>query len=638
MNENDSRVDKLSEKLYSRTRYQEPHDTLSAISEETPEARDNWDSPSIDSMIQSDRRLGERRSYTRSTLNKIFLIAFSFFVVAFLAAGFIYLRGSNFISSKNVDITVEGPISVAAGQPIDLTITIKNSNNADLESAVVAVTFPSGTKDPNDATKALSYVRRDAGVIGSGKDFSDTEHAVLFGETGEVKDVTVAIDYKVSGSTATFHKDKVYEISIGSVPVSMTITKPDNVTSGQSFTTTIALVANSTETLKNVLLRGEYPYGYTYTSSDPNTINSDKNLWNLGDMAPGDTKVIKVTGMLSGQDAEERTFRFSAGIGDPSAGQFQTSLATASETVGINRPSIGLVFSLNGSDSDTYVAPAGKVVTASANVTNNMPGRLSHAKIVAQLSGTALDRFSVTPQQGGFYDSANNQIIWDESNTPSLAALSAGDGGLFSFQFASLTQLAPGKKNQEIDLSTSVSGIDDTNNPVTISSGRVVKIASEVTLSAASLYSKGPFKNTGALPPKAEMPTMFTIELDLKNTQNDIYKPTVTMTLGSNVTWTNQVSPAGDVTYDDNSKKVTWTFNTLASGTGFSQPTRTAYFQVSLSSSIGQVGSIPILINNISFNGQDIFTNTPVTITLPPVTTKTSTDPAYVQGNETVVK
>lgn len=639
MSEDESKIEKLDRNLYSRTNYRAPEDTLSPLGAgEEYAVGDKWQGEELDEMLKFERKPIDRNPIFK----RIFYIALGFFVIAAGTAAYIYFGGGNFISSKNVDISVNGPVTVSAGDILNLGITITNTNNADLQTADLSITYPDGTRDPIDNTQTLNNQKTSLGVIVSGKAVSTSTSAVIYGEKGDIKDITISLEYEIKGSNATFSKQKVYEISIGTIPLTMTVTEPATVVSGSTFTTSVNVVSNSTTVVKGVLVQAQYPYGFAVTNSNPQAQNQAQNLWVLGDMAPGSSKTVKISGVLNGQDAEQRTFRFLAGVGSAGAPtQFDTALASVSQTLSINRPSIGIVLSLGGDNSDPYVAPLGQTISGSLAYQNNMTGKLVNGRIVLKFSGSALDKFSVVAQNGGFYDSANNQIVWDTNSNKSFSALSPGGSGTISFQFASLVpkvgSVASG--NQEIDLTGTINGTDQSGSPITSNDTRTIKIASEVDVTANSVYSTGTFKNTGPIPPKAEKVTTYTILLGAKNTQNDIQNTVFTATLGPNVTWVGASQSGSDtVSYDDTKRTVTWNIGKLLSGTGFNSPVKQAAIQVSISPSIGQVGSVPILLNNISLTGQDSFTNTAISVTTSPVTTKISTDPRYVQGDEQVVK
>jgi hypothetical protein len=638
MKEEKSKVGELNDSLYSRTKYVGPNDRRSSLQNlDTTQTPEDWPSENIDSMLKRERRTSPAHPF----MKRLFIFALVFCLGAGGLAAYIYFGGGNLISSKNVDITVLGPVNVSAGGTVDLDVTITNKNNADLALTNMTVDYPEGTKDPEDITKTLSHTKFAIGDLGAGKFVVEHEHAALFGQTGDIKQIKITVEYQVKGSNATFDKEKIYEVALGTSPVTIQVGQPSTVTSGDTFTTTLTVLANSTDVLKNVIVRGEYPYGYTVVSSSPTPVSADNNSWSLGDLASGDKKTISIKGVLSGEDQDERTFRFYTGVGNAETGTLDTALTQVSRTVSLNRPGVNLALSFNGESSDPYVAPAGNGVTVNINYQNNLPQNLVNPKIVATLSGASLDKFSVVTQGGGFYNSSDNTITWDQTNDPSLGNLAPGDKGNVTFNFASQNNLALNTKNPEITLSVNMSGVPqglNSSNAVSVSEKSSVRLASQVTLASKALYSRGPFKNTGPLPPQAEKVTSYTIVFDLGNTQNEVSGGKVTATLGPNVSWLSTASSTEDITYDQTANKVTWNVGTLSTGAGFSVPGREGTFQVSLSPSIGQVGTVPILVTGITFNGTDTFTKKTVSVVNSAVTTRVSTDPKYVQGDEQVVK
>jgi len=639
MPDDKSRVDEAQERLYSKTRYHEPTDERRAFSEvETPEVQTDWETQGLDELLTYERKKIEGHPI----MKKLFISAIVFFLLAVGVATYIYLGGGNFISSRNVEISVLGPVSVSAGKPVELNITISNRNNADLEMVNMTIDYPEGVRSVDDSAEPLTRSKFSIGSISSGKDFVQTEKMILFGQKGEIQSVNISVEYKVKGSNATFNKQKVYETVIGVSPIEINIKKPPSIVSGTPFTTTLTIQVNSTDPLKGVLVRGEYPYGFSPISTDPISTVEDKNFWILGDLAPGDKKTITIRGVLVGEDRVERTFRFYAGVSEVSKpDKFSATLAASSETISLSRPAIGLSLNINGDESTPYIAPAGVPITANIDYQNNLPENLINAQVRVMLSGASLDKFSVRVLGGGFYNSTDNSIVWDKTNNSNLATLEPGDRGALSFSFASLSNLPINIKNPEIGFQVSVVGTEsgeNSSNVLTTSDSRAVRIASQISLSARAIYSRGPFKNSGLIPPKAEKETTYTIVLDLRNTQNDIDRSKVTATLGPNVKWITSATSTENVVYDSLENTISWTLDKLPAGTGFSSPIREAYIRVALTPSIGQIGSTPVLLNNIVFSGRDLFTDQTLSFTNPPVTTLISSDPKFVQGDGMVVK
>ncbi len=460
---------------------------------------------------------------------------------------------------------------------------------------------------------------------------------ILIGQRGEAKELKFSLQYKVSGSNATFYKDKIYTVTIGTSPLSLTIDAPSTVTSGEGFTTTVSVKLNSTEVLKNVMLRAEYPYGYSVTEAAPAAF-ADNNVWSLGDLSPGSIKKISIRGRLAGENQDQRTFRFYAGVAEGSgpAANFRNIILSAQETVRVERPSLDLDVAFNGEAGSTYVAPAGQGINAVVRFQNNLPEKLINPKLSVRLTGSGLDKASVIAYENGFYNSATSRIDWDLGNAQDAAELSPGDSGSASFRFASLADLTG--KSKDITLEFSLSGTAGAR-PVTVTETRTVKVASQVTLASSIVYSTGAFINKGPIPPKAEEETTYTVRWSVGNTQNELTGTKVTARLGSAVKWLGAKSTASEsIAYDEGTNTVTWDLGALASGTGFSLPGREVSFQVGITPSVSQVGTVPMLVNNIALSGFETVAGKTITVNAQPLTTNMPSDPTFIQGDGIVGK
>src|SRR3989344_1787696 len=424
MEDEKSKVDKLSDTLYSRTSYKDPQDLRSSVRDiDTPEVKQNWESPSLTELRSHERTLPEVKPF----MKKVFVFALFFFVAAILVAGFVFWGGVNFISSKNVDIKVTGPSSITAGEVLDLTVAISNENNSVLEPAFFSVQYPSGSKDPLDSSKSLTYQKIDLKKVKAGDEMVNNVRMVLIGSPEEVKEIKFSVEYKVSGSSATFYKDKIYEVTIGDAPVSLRIETPSSISSGDVFTTKLSVTLNSTKILKNVMLKTEYPYGFSVTDTSPPAL-ADNNVWSLGDLVPGNTKNIEIQGKLQGENKDERTFRFYIGVGDNGVinPNFKTVILSTQRTIEIERPSVALNVSFNADTGSVYTAPAGRTVSTNVRFQNNLPEKLINPKLEARLSGTALNKVSMIVQNGGIYNMNTNRINWTLTSPQGLKEINPG--------------------------------------------------------------------------------------------------------------------------------------------------------------------------------------------------------------------
>lgn len=633
-----SKFETLNDSLYSRARYKVPGGTRSRVEPlETPDVAENFQSPQLDEILARERV----DSGPSPFMKKFFTFSVLFFIATIVVAGFVFFGGANFISSKNVNIEVVGPTQAAAGEVIELGVTIENGNNSDLETATFSVQYPSGSRDPQDSSKNLTFTREELGVVGAGDEAVRNIRLMIIGATAEVKEIKFSVEYKVRDSNATFYKDKIYPITIGSAPLTLNISAPEEVDSGDNFTTTALVTLNSTEILKNVMLRAEYPYGFSVVSANP-AAAAENNVWALGDLTPGASKKVEITGRLVGENQEERTMRFYVGVGESGSinPNFQTVILSSQNTITIDRPSVTLQATFNGEDTPIYTAPAESGIVAIVRFQNNLPEKLLNPALQVHFSGQALNKSSVLVQNGGSYNSSSNRISWNVVNPQGVSELSPGQSGTVSFNFSALPDITSSNAEREIDVELTLTGVRaDGTGPLTISETRTIKVASQVSLSARANHSLGPFQNTGPTPPKVGTETTYGIVLSAGNTQGSLSDAKLTARLGTNVKWkASHSSGSENISYNESTNTVTWDIGDLDSGTGFTTSNREVAFQVGLTPTASQIGSAPTLVTGIVLSGHDPLSGRDINVTNIPLTTRLTSDPAFIQGDDIVVR
>jgi len=585
-------------------------------------------------------------SPSRGVFIKWFLLgSFAFFLLALMFAGFMFWRGNNTVSGNNINISVLGPVSVSGGDTVTLDVAIANGNSIPLESSVLGIEFPSGARSVDDASQELVRTREDVGLVPAGGTLKRTIKAVLYGEKDTTKDIKIIFEYRVKGSNAVFSKEKIYTVAIISSPIVMEVTYPNEVGTGDIFVLTLNISSNSSVPIKNLLVTADYPFGFTYKKGTPDA-DFSKNTWLIKELASGSKKVIKIEGSLEAQDNEERTFRLHAGTAsdkDPKVIGIDFTNFLAS--VAVTKPLLGVDLMIGGSRGDTFVTGASTKVSGSVSWSNNLTTKIVSPKIEIKLSGNAFDKSSVRVQDGGFYRSQDNTIIWDKTTGSGFAEFAPGDRGEVAFEFVT-SALAPGRttsRNQEIVADVSVTGtrLDDNSSgqTVTMKTNKKIKIATDVAVSGKSLYSIGGFKNTGPIPPQAERETTFTVVLQATNSLNNISNASLRATLPNYVRWLGKISPTDeDVQYDENTRTILWNIGNIGAGSGFTSGAKQLAFQIALAPSLSQVGSAPVLVSGISIAGTDAGTGLNVNVTAPNVTTLFISDPIYGDGLDKVVQ
>lgn len=583
--------------------------------------------------------------HSMSFFTKFLIASLLFCVVAVGIGAYLFFNGSNLISADNIAIDISGPVSIPGGAPVSFDIVVTNKNNVDLQTADLAVDFPAGTTNPSDSTQELKTFRELMGDIPAGGSAKKTVSAIMFGEENLQKQINAAVTYKVKGSTTLFTKKTSYEVLINSSPILLTANAFKEITSGQEFDIKVSLKSNSADVLKNVILKGSYPFGFTFVSSTIKPL-SDNMTWKIGDIPPGAERVVTIKGKVQGEDSETRVFRFAAGAQsatDPK--MIGTQYMSVDQAMTIQKPFISLAIGIESDNSpNDFIGQFGQNERVTISWFNNLPTSVSNMVITAKMDGSAYDKTAVQPDQG-YYDSANNQIIWNQKTTPEFASVGAGQSGTVSFG------LVPKDKstvtnpvvNPTVVVTAGVAGnrTQESNVPQNLSAAvsRTTRVSSNVSLTGRIVRTTGPFVNTGQVPPKVEQPTTYTIVWTVDNTTSAVGNAKVTATLPPYVKWLKSVSPSAEaVTYDEDSGVVTWDIGNISTYTLNSSRRREVNFQISFQPSINQVDQSPTLVNQAILTAVDNFTSAQLQSQQDYLTTRFSTDPAYKEGQATVVK
>ena len=168
---------------------------------------------------------------------------------------------------------------------------------------------------------------------------------------------------------------------------------------------------------------------------------------------------------------------------------------------------------------------------------------------------------------------------------------------------------------------------------------RPLLIISDVGFAAKALYYSGPFTNKGFIPPKAEKETSYTIVWTLSNTSNNISKGQVRSALPPWVSFVGPIFPATeDLTYNSSTKEIVWNTGNIPRGSGITGATREVAFQVVLTSSLSQIGTRPVLINDAVLTGYDDFANVDVRVNKTSLNTGLTNDPTFPIYGDRVVE
>ncbi len=572
-----------------------------------------------------------RKTLTVSHYVLIFSVIF-FFISAGVAAYFFF---GGVVSPRKIDITIAGPVATDAGNEVPLQITITNTNAVPLVTTDLIIHFPEGTRSAVNPAQEMVVHREALGDLLPGGQTERTVRAALYGEQGETKVVRVTFEYQIAGSSSVFVKEQEYELVIGSSSVRLSVESILEVNAGQEMEFTIEVASNSAAPINDLVLLGEYPSGFAFTSAAPEP-TFGTSVWRIGTLGPDERRTIIVRGVVEGENEAERVFRFTAGIQNPAdETRIGTPLLATIRTVGIKKPFLGIALKVNNTSRSEHVVGSGETVDVLIEWKNNLPTPIVDGEIVATLTGTTFDKGTVKAG-GGLYRATTNTITWNAQTTKGLLSIEPGQQGTLGFSF-STQDFSPDSSNLVFEPSAgvevSVRGrrVSEGAVPEEIKSTAHTKLvfSPAPSLTASAAYSGGPFTNTGPIPPKVDTETTFTITWRITNTTSDVTNAEVVSSLPANVRWVGALSPAGErMTFIPVGGRIVWDAGLVPAGAGRTRPAREVSFQVALTPSLTEVGSSPTLVNEAFFTGTDTYTKKPFTQSARSVTTRVFDDPA----------
>lgn len=561
--------------------------------------------------------------------NPIFQNFFIFSFIVFLGAiGYLlfnfFIKGND-VSNDNIEIAVFGNTFTGGGEELPLIVEITNKNTLPLELADLVVEYPKGSAVDNTGEE-IARLRQSLGVVKAGEVKTENIKVSLFGETGSIHQIKIALEYRLEGSNAIFVKDKLYEVTINSTPVNLTVDAPTDTIPGQEFSLLVKATLNETEEVPNNLaLKLDYPFGFSFASSSiPPAIGN--NIWSLEGLKPGEEFKLEVKGtMIDVFEGEEKIFHVSAG---PEKRNDKSELGVVfnslKHSLFIKKPFIGTKLFVNSEYKKDYALTTKASIVGVIEWTNNLGTPVNDLEIRALFSGNAYNPRNVKVE-GGFFDSKTNTIIWDKNVEENFIEIAPGKSGTVSFTLSPTSvfgvngnMLVDPQINIELYVKGKQTEGNDTVKNLDVIENKSIRIISDLSLLSKSQYAGGAFKNTGPFPGKPEEETTYTINWALANTTNNISKAKLVTTLPPRVTYKNLISPDSEkLTFNPETRELVWDIGTIPRETGLSGKKKEVSFQVSYTPSLSEVGLNPTLVNKITLTGHDDFANVDLKVERP---------------------
>lgn len=568
---------------------------------------------------------------------KLFIILGLILVGAVLAIVLIFnwVRLNN---TKGVVIAVILPeTTIQAGIPFSINVQISNKSNVDLNEPELSITLPEGLRFLNQNQQgSLSNIKLE--TIPVGKTSESRIELLALGIDDTVAQLKANLSYLPGTITSRFEGSTTVDIVPAESPLSLDITVPTQILSGESFQTTLRFTNNSSQTFYGPQLEYLYPIGYKLTSASQEPkeiIQGGGSSWQFTEIKPGDSEEVIIQGTYLG--LENSAFDIGATLNVQYNGQMY-SVNKKTAPVSVAQSPLAISVDIANQPKDT-VFSVGQSVQYELNYRNNTDVNLKDVIITAKLAGTMFDLPSMESANG--YLQGADTVIFNASRAPELALVPPGKSGRVAFS-VKLRDNFPIVNTNSKNYSVGVDAkIESPTVPNFVSGDSTIgfsqisnNIAGKIELFTRGYYRDPTSKiiNSGSIPPRVGQSTTYTIHWILKNYATDVSGISIKAFLGPNVRFTGQAESTTGVLpqYNARTQEMTWDIIKIPATKGVISAPTEATFQVELTPSVSQVGQAVKLIEKTSMTGLDQFVNQTLTATSDSIDSKLLHDPTVV--------
>lgn len=562
--------------------------------------------------------------------------------------GIAWYRARQTVEPAQVLLSVAGPERVGSGEDVTLKLRLENGSRVSWENVALTFTIPSGfalkqvhpapVSGPLDAAHPPSGpLVWDIGTLPARASAEVTLTGRLFGEEGTSVLFTARTTLAPSPHPSLkVEKSSVSPVIIASVPVDLTIDVPRTSASGTPITVSVVVQNRLAHDLEGARLLLESPPGFVFKAATP-PVEGRELRFDLPALPPQDQHRVTVSGVISGDPETAKPFTAQVGFLTPD-GRFIVA-KTIQRSLTIERAALSLS-QLYHNEADLLKADPGAEIPAKVRYQNTGTTGLREVIVRLAFQGVGLDEQSVEVE-GGFFDSRRKQITWSAASRPELRALRPGEAGELPFTFRLLAASAlpftrPEDRNFVLKATATA---DSPDLPVPPGAPKqVVTDEFEILLNTVPAVTRDAFLDdgraglpvsVGSLPPTVGKETTFTVRSRVANTSNEIIDATVQTVLPEGVRWVGkEYHTVGEVRFNERTRDVIWTIPLIPARAGAALLGPEFAFQVGLTPSLNQLGSMLALTRAITLQGTDAHTTARVRAEAEVVTTET-VDPEH---------
>ena len=540
--------------------------------------------------------------------NIVFLIM-SILIVITGVFGFWYYANQNF-SKGNLKLEILSQDSAKMGDEVVYTVKYKNSGNFVLERPSLIFQLPDNSLTEDGKTRFMQDLKD---IYPGNEDFVKFS-ARLLGKEGELKTARAWLSYTPHNLSARYESDTTFTTKIDTVPITLTYDTTSKVEKGKEITYSINYFSNVDYPLENLSIKVDSVSGFDIKSSEPQSL--DNIEWKLKILNKGQGGKIKIRGVVTAETGSN--LNFAAKLGMWQNGVFIVVKEVGKE-IETTQPLLLISQQINGNVN--YAASPGETLNYQIFLRNVGSTPFNNLFIMVKLDGFAFD-LSTLQSQDGQVKSGDNLVVFDSKEISELQQLYPNQEVQIGFQV---------KLKGTLDISGGNISVKNRVDVLDISQEFITKINSQLDLWQKVYRSTtNGIENFGPIPPKVQDSTSYAVVWEVRNHLNSLKNVRVKAILPQNVSLVDNIFPesqAYNFSFDSKSREIIWTAGNLSSGDSTSLT-----FQIILTPSASQLGSIAQLIGHATVFAEDEFTNATIQKTVSGTNTSLPNDSANSGG------
>jgi hypothetical protein len=464
-------------------------------------------------------------------------------------------------------------------------------------------------------------------ALGVGMARTATVSGVPYAPTGSVVEIPARLSYWTTGKTEPVIVPFHISLPVSSTAAGMDIAVPERILRGAVTAITLSYHNDSSRTVPDAAVRFAPPADFVTTGSAPRAASA--GTWRLGDLVPDARGTIVVYGYLRSARERASAAAFEANLLMNASGE--TPIVTSAMRVNADTLSTGLTLTQNlgGVTAADFLRP-GDDITVRLTVRNDGDRIFANGSLRFLFTDALFDPetdYGTAPVTGfdvpglkhiapGDTVTVTTSLHVREKITPTLMENLGTDTALASFSAVLLAETLP----------TDASGTTVGENVVIDTPPVDVPIATALHLQAAGIYftKDGDQIGRGPLPPTVGATTRYRIVVRIDNAQTPVEDATFEAFLAEGVEWTGKfsITHGEAVDYFPSTRRITWKIPSVDAFTEEHSTSPGASFEVALTPTAKQAGTIPTLLTGLSVSGKDTATGTRITDRVGDITTR----------------